>query len=612
MAMIGISIVALIFIAILACVVLAIAARKPVVGLLAGGLLLPFLFYVNVGVTHLEVPAPPKAASQSGDGWSIAQSGPGPASGGDFTVGRLAWRPIVLLMFIGALAVIGVLSANRHRDRTGGDREPWQTGCRRGGWGRTLALLAGVLLLGVVGMKLYWVRSTSSSGPQAAALSMSDTVVARQIRQQSVARPQSRGIDPVIENYDKPRISLDEKSSGPAAALPAEADGNSASANVPSERTLSFEEAQRLLEDEPAGDDQPQPAEAGTVGAAKTESKSAGGKQEPIAANLETQPTTAANGGRGSAPNITFSLKNASNKDLVQIQFDGEKLRAAGLSFHEVSSRLFDNMNGIDGLIRVNSNRRLIALSVEAAKRMEVDRFRFSKNGSLVPLQNIASLRLVSTDSAQEGPRPAWVDEPPPRSGRVLRQVVLAGEYSTLEECRERADVLISLVVWDHLQSLIRSAGYWANDYHYPKLRYDAEGRIDGWVGDQYWESSIPYGLARMGLGPDFIRRQIVPGNGEYVETVQRSVGPMMRLYTRLEFTPEIDAQMKRAWVASQQGRRVATAGAWGAGILGVVVLAWGLLKVDTLTKGYYSKRLFLGVPAAILGLVYLLLLATM
>jgi hypothetical protein len=32
------------------------------------------------------------------------------------------------------------------------------------------------------------------------------------------------------------------------------------------------------------------------------------------------------------------------------------------------------------------------------------------------------------------------------------------------------------------------------------------------------------------------------------------------------------------------------------------LTLVWGLLKIDTATKGYYTKRLFLGVPAAIIG----------
>jgi hypothetical protein len=41
--------------------------------------------------------------------------------------------------------------------------------------------------------------------------------------------------------------------------------------------------------------------------------------------------------------------------------------------------------------------------------------------------------------------------------------------------------------------------------------------------------------------------------------------------------------------------------------VVGGLALAYGLLKVDTWTRGYYSKRLFVGVPAAIIGVVWLL-----
>jgi hypothetical protein len=37
--------------------------------------------------------------------------------------------------------------------------------------------------------------------------------------------------------------------------------------------------------------------------------------------------------------------------------------------------------------------------------------------------------------------------------------------------------------------------------------------------------------------------------------------------------------------------------------------MAWGLLKIDSWTKGYYTKRLFIGVPAVIIGIIALLAL---
>ena len=43
--------------------------------------------------------------------------------------------------------------------------------------------------------------------------------------------------------------------------------------------------------------------------------------------------------------------------------------------------------------------------------------------------------------------------------------------------------------------------------------------------------------------------------------------------------------------------------------LLGLLGGVFGLLKVDTWTKGYYTKRLFIGLPLAILGLFGLLAL---
>jgi hypothetical protein len=47
--------------------------------------------------------------------------------------------------------------------------------------------------------------------------------------------------------------------------------------------------------------------------------------------------------------------------------------------------------------------------------------------------------------------------------------------------------------------------------------------------------------------------------------------------------------------------------GVGAASVLGLIGVAWGLLRVDTMTKGYYSKWLFIGVPAAIISVVALL-----
>jgi uncharacterized membrane protein YcjF (UPF0283 family) len=115
--------------------------------------------------------------------------------------------------------------------------------------------------------------------------------------------------------------------------------------------------------------------------------------------------------------------------------------------------------------------------------------------------------------------------------------------------------------------------------------------------------------LEEMRIGIDFVRDQIV--SAEYVETVQRSFGPMQKRYTEVRFGKSLKQELHRRWEDYQRRERFASVGFGAGSVLGLVGLAYGLLKVDTWTKGYYSKRLFLGVPAAIIGLIGLLMFAT-
>jgi hypothetical protein len=111
--------------------------------------------------------------------------------------------------------------------------------------------------------------------------------------------------------------------------------------------------------------------------------------------------------------------------------------------------------------------------------------------------------------------------------------------------------------------------------------------------------------LDRMGIDLVYIRREIA--KDEYLETVERSVGPMKNLYTRLEFTPDVDRDLRSRWTEYKREARVTEVGLLSCTVLGMIGLVLGLLKADTATKGYYSKRLFLGVPAMIIAAVMFL-----
>lgn len=173
-------------------------------------------------------------------------------------------------------------------------------------------------------------------------------------------------------------------------------------------------------------------------------------------------------------------------------------------------------------------------------------------------------------------PRPKWINQPPKRVGNVWREVVFAGDYATLRECNLAADVEVLEVVRQHVVQLVQG-------------------------GQQH--PPVPH-LDEMGVGIDYIRREIA--KDEYVETVERSVGPMMRSYTLLEYSPSVDRDLQARWEAVERKLRVLTVGGVGALAFSLIGLAYGLLKVDTWTKGYYTKRLFLGVPAAIIAIIAL------
>lgn len=209
-----------------------------------------------------------------------------------------------------------------------------------------------------------------------------------------------------------------------------------------------------------------------------------------------------------------------------------------------------------------------------------------------------------SREAKRVAVRPNWVDEGPKRIGEVQRSVITTDEYATIEECNQAADIYLQLATYDHLMSLVdryRSIGSTRPTLSFHDNAILADGKValtsDGYVADRRLQA-----LASMGIGIDVIRREIA--KDEYLETVERSFGPMKKLYTQIEFTPQIDSELQRAWKNYRRGERLAVVGLSAFAILGLLGTVWGMLKVDTMTKGYYTKRLFFGVPLGIAGLV--------
>ena len=197
----------------------------------------------------------------------------------------------------------------------------------------------------------------------------------------------------------------------------------------------------------------------------------------------------------------------------------------------------------------------------------------------------------LSDEASQDG-RPAWVVHPPKRVGDVQREVIVTDDWSTDEECDRARNIAIMLKVYEHIQKLI------GLPYQSNLLSHDI-------TPDRAWTDYRLSQLNSMGITADYALQNIA--TDEYRETVDRSVGPMKKLYTLVEFSPMVDRELRQRWDGYTRREQFAKVGLGGASVLFLLGMVWGLLKIDTATKGYYTKRLFLGVPAAIIGVGFVL-----
>jgi hypothetical protein len=112
----------------------------------------------------------------------------------------------------------------------------------------------------------------------------------------------------------------------------------------------------------------------------------------------------------------------------------------------------------------------------------------------------------------------------------------------------------------------------------------------------------------------DYLREKVV--KQQHTETVRRQFnGPagfddpgtvthVQETWARLEFDPEARRDLAIMWDQEVAQRRLWQAGGLGALIMGVLASAVGYLRLDTATKGYYTRTLRWGAGLVILGLV--------
>lgn len=175
---------------------------------------------------------------------------------------------------------------------------------------------------------------------------------------------------------------------------------------------------------------------------------------------------------------------------------------------------------------------------------------------------------------------PAWVLSPLKSVGSVYRSRVSSDPFVTEAECRRQLEQeLLPQAVSNRLEILLPS-----------KVRRKVE------VDDP----------AQYGINTDFILRDICVD--EFAATVDTSVGPMKKVHVLLEFGQSEDDALTAKWMRHESEIRLARFGKIAGLSLTGLAMAWGLLRFDTYSRGYYSKQLLGGSVLAIIALAIVLL----
>ncbi len=175
---------------------------------------------------------------------------------------------------------------------------------------------------------------------------------------------------------------------------------------------------------------------------------------------------------------------------------------------------------------------------------------------------------------------PQWVISPPKAVGQVYRQSVASDPFVSVEECRLQ---LAS-------EQLPQTVGQ--------RIRQLASAQVGHRV-------TIADPLS-VGIGLDYIFREIC--RDEFTTTVDSSVGEMKKTHVLLEFNPSVDRYLADAWLRSERHTRLAHFGKIAGLSLTGLAVAYGLLRFDTWSRGYYSKQLLVGSVLAIIAVAVVIL----
>lgn len=172
---------------------------------------------------------------------------------------------------------------------------------------------------------------------------------------------------------------------------------------------------------------------------------------------------------------------------------------------------------------------------------------------------------------------PEWVKNPEKSVPHVYRRLIESDWRDSADTCQRHNAIKIEQAVHEYVQEL-------ANEHTYGAY--------------------VP-SLAELGVTPRYIREQILKEH-HYASRDFAHQSGMVNLYQQLEFDSRVSEDLASRWRTYARQQNVAGIAVVSGSVLAALAGVLGLIKLDTYTKGFYTKRLFIGVPAAIIGFIML------
>lgn len=180
---------------------------------------------------------------------------------------------------------------------------------------------------------------------------------------------------------------------------------------------------------------------------------------------------------------------------------------------------------------------------------------------------------LAEADSTPPGPdAPQWVRNPPKSTENLYRRVVETEWWPDEATCRQKSDEVLQ-----------REIAQWMSSIH-----REAVGNYRGVSPES------------IGLTPGYIRDRLV--TAEYFASREFTHDDGVNLYMQIEIPESQKQWVIRQWRNEVRGHQTAAVAMGMGSVLACLAGVLGLIKLDTYTKGYYTKRLFIGVPLAIIS----------